>query len=352
MHTYQTLNNFNKKTHMKNVTLLSAAMVVSSVLANAQTITSSWVPAVGFSQTHNVVNLSGPIGPGSAGQGQTWNFAGATSDSSYTETNLAPMDAAGGSNFPLASYGTQVNPTSGTSFYVGSSAALQLIGSYSGDMSGAVIATCSNAIDLMQFPASFSSAFNDPYQVSITSPFLNFSIDGTNDVLVDGSGTLTTPTGTYNNVVRVKSIRNYQYIGLPPLPGTVTEGSTTSYLWVSPDYPGYMLMNYSIDVQGTESDTTITYSENPLSIQNVANQALQISPNPASEFVTVGFPSGTELNRVEVLDLSGRVVAIETVNGKSNRLTISTSSFTNGLYIVRAVDTKGAVVTSKITVAH
>jgi len=337
---------------MKNFTLLSAAMVVSSVLANAQTITSSWVPTVGFSQTHNVVNLSGPIGPGSAGQGQTWNFAGASSDSSYTETNYAPVNATGGSNFPLASYGTEVNSTSGTSFYVGSSVALQLIGSYSGDMSGAVIATCSNAIDLMQFPASFNSTFNDPYQVSITSPFLNFSIDGTNDVLVDGSGSLTTPSGTYNNVLRVKSIRNYQYIGLPPLPGTVTEGSTTSYLWVSPDYPGYMLMNYSIDVQGTNSDTTITYSANPLGIQNVANQALQISPNPASEFVTVGFPSGTELNRVEVLDLSGRVVSTETVNGKSNRLTISTSTFTNGLYIIRAVDTKGAVVTTKVTVAH
>lgn len=337
---------------MKNFTLLSAAMVVSSFVANAQTITSSWVPGVGFSQTHNIVNLDGPIGPGSAGQGQTWNFAGATSDSSYTETNYAPVNATGGSNFPLASYGTEVNPTSGTSFYVGSSVALQLIGNYAGDISGAVIANFDNSMDLMHFPASLNSTFNDPYQVSITSPFINFSIDGTNEVLVDGSGSLTTPTGTYSNVLRVKSINNYQYIGLPPLPGSVTSGTTTSYLWVSPDYPGYMLMNYSIDVQGTTSDTTITYSENPLSIQNVANQTLQISPNPANSFVTVAFPSGAELNRVEVLDLSGRVVAIETVNGKSNRLTISTSTFTNGLYIIRAVDTKGAVVTTKVTVAH
>ena len=338
---------------MKNFTLLSAAMVVSSVLANAQTITSSWVPAVGFSQTHNVVNLSGPIGPGSAGQGQTWNFAGATSDSSYTETNLAAIDAVGGSNFPLASYGIQSTAdVSSATFFVGSSVALQVIGSYSGDVSGAVTATYDNAMDVMQFPASFNSAFNDPYHVNITSPFLNFSVDGSSDVLVDGSGSLTTPTGTYNNVLRVKSINNYQYIGLPPLPGTVTSGTITTYLWVSPDYPGYMLMNYSIGVEGTTSDTTITYSENPVGIQNVANQTLQISPNPANSYVTVGFPSGTELSRVEVLDLSGRVVAIETVNGKSNRLTISTATFTNGLYIVRAVDTKGAIVTSKITVAH
>jgi hypothetical protein len=338
---------------MKNFTLLSAAMVVSSVVANAQTITSSWVPAVGFSQTHNVVNLNGPIAPGSAGQGQTWNFAGATSDSSYTETNLAPVDAVGGSNFPLASYGLQVAGTPSASFFVGSSVALQQIGQYAGDdITGALIATYNNAMDVMQFPASLNSAFNDPYQVGITSPFLNFSIDGTNDVLVDGSGTLTTPTGTYNNVLRVKSINNYQYIGLPPLPGTVTSGTTTSYMWVSPNFPGYMLMNYSIDVQGTSSDTTITYSANPLAIQNVANQTLQISPNPANSFVTVGFPSGAELNRVEVLDLSGRVVSTETVNGKSNRLTFSTATFTNGVYIVRAIDTKGAAVTTKVTVAH
>ena len=337
---------------MKNFTLLSAAMVVSSFVANAQTITSSWVPGVGFSQTHNIVNLDGPIAPGSAGQGQTWNFAGATSDSSYTETNLAAIDAVGGSNFPLASYGVQVAGASSAGYFVGSSLALQVIGSYAGDVSGAVTFTYDNAMDVMQFPASFSSAFNDPYHVNITSPFINFSIDGSNEVLVDGSGTLTTPSGTYNNVLRVKSINNYQYIGLPPLPGTVTNGTNTSYLWVSTDYPGYMLMDYSIKVEGTNSDTSITYSANPLGIQNVANQTLQVSPNPANAFVTVGFPSGAELNRVEVLDLSGRVVAIETVNGKSNRLTISTSTFTNGLYIVRAVDTKGAVVTTKVTVAH
>lgn len=337
---------------MKNFTLLSAAMVVSSVVANAQTISSSWVPAVGFSQVRNVVNLNGPIAPGSAGQGQTWNFAGATSDSSYTETNLAPVDALGGSNFPLASYGVQVAGAPSATYFVGSSVALQVIGTYTGDISGAITFTYDNAMDVMQFPASFSSAFNDPYQVSITSPFINFSIDGSNDVLVDGSGTLTTPSGTYNNVLRVKSINNYQNIGLPPLPGTVTNGTNTTYLWVSPDYPGYMLMDYSINVEGTNSDTTITYSANPLGIQNVVNQTLQISPNPANTTFTVGFPSGAELNRVEVLDLSGRVVAIETVNGKSNRLTISTSSFTNGLYIVRAVDTKGAVVTTKVTVAH
>jgi hypothetical protein len=337
---------------MKNATLLSAVMVVTSFLANAQTITSSWVSAAGFSQTHNIVNLNGPIAQGSSGQGQTWNFAGATSDSSYTETNYSPANAAGGSNFPLASYGTQVNATSGTSFFVGSSVALQLVGLYIGDDIASLTATYNNAMDVMQFPASFNGAFNDPYQVSITSPFLNYSIDGTNDVLIDGSGSLTTPSGTYNNVLRIKSINNYQYIGLTPLPGTVTNGTTTTYMWVSPDFPGFMLMNYSITLEGTNSDTTITYSSNPLGIQNVANETIKISPNPANSFVTVGFPSGVELNRVEVLDLSGRVVAIETMNGNSNSLTISMASFTNGVYVVRAVDTKGAVVTSKITVAH
>ncbi len=337
---------------MKNFTLLSAAMVVSSVIANAQTITSSWVPTVGFSQTHNVVNLNGPIAPGSAGQGQTWNFAGATSDSSYTETNLAPMDAAGGSNFPIASYGTQVSDTTGTTFFAASNLSLQVIGSYIGNNQVSFVSTYNEPQTVMQFPASFNSAFVDSFHINTTTPFIS-QIYGINDVRVDGSGTLTTPTGTYSNVLRVKSINIYQLgFTFPPLPGTATSGTTTSYLWVSPDYPGYMLMNYSINVEGTTSDTTITYSENPVGIQNVANQTLQISPNPANSFVTVGFPSGAELNRVEVLDLSGRVVALETVNGKSNRLTISTSSFTNGLYVVRAVDTKGSVVTTKVTVTH
>ena len=337
---------------MKNVTLLSAFMVVTSVLVNAQTITSSWVPAVGFSQTHNIVNVNGPIAPGSAGQGQTWNFAGATSDSSYTETNYSPANAAGGSNFPLASYGIQVSDTTGTTFFVGSSLALQVIGTYIGNGPSYFNNTFQDAMDVMQFPASINSSFTDTYQSNVSSPFLNYSIEGSNGVLVDGSGSLTTPTGTYNNVLRIKSTNNYQFIGLPPLPGTVTSGSTTSYMWVSPDYPGYLLMNYSITAEGTNSDTTITYSANPLGIQNIANQTLQISPNPADAFVTVGFPSGAELNRVEVLDLSGRVVAIETVNGKTNRSTISTATLTNGVYIVRAVDAKGAVVTTKVTVAH
>ncbi len=112
-------------------------------------------------------------------------------------------------------------------------------------------------------------------------------------------------------------------------------------------------MSYSIDVAGTSSDTSVSYTDpNFVGIADAANESLQISPNPANDLVTVSFPTGAELSRVELLDLSGRIIATENINGKSNRAIFSTSAFTSGMYILRAVDTKGAAVTSKVMVAH
>ncbi len=76
---------------------------------------------------------------------------------------------------------------------------------------------------------------------------MSFSVtkNGSVDVEVDGSGTLITPQGTFDDVLRIKTTETYQMIGLPPLPGSSTSGTIVTYSFISADFPGVYLLEYS-----------------------------------------------------------------------------------------------------------
>lgn len=70
-------------------------------------------------------------------------------------------------------------------------------------------------------------------------------------------------------------------------------------------------------------------------IENVGNVSMSVYPNPASDMLTV---SAEGLNKVEVLDITGRVVATSTTN------TVDLKSLSNGSYIVRVVTNEGTAI--------
>ncbi len=341
---------------MKNVTLIAAAFASVSLGLNAQTINSNWTPSPGLSQVYHVVSLSGALSVGASGSGQSWNFASLVSDSSYTETTVPAAGAIGSSNFPTASYAVESTDgsTNVAAYFKVDANTWQMIGGFAHATDGDVLLNYTDAMDILHFPASLNSTFTDDYAMAVTAGTSGFTRTGTNVALIDGSGSLTTPAGTFSNVLRQKSIQNYTDDFGIPLPPPAGQGTTTVYTWVSTDHPGYNLMTLTIDATSTSSDTTVTYvNPNEVGFAEVAaSQHLNITPNPANELMTVNFASGEELTGVEVLDLSGRVVAKESIIGKMNIAVVSTSNLNNGMYILRAMNNKGASVTTKVFVAH
>ncbi|MFM6934384.1 MAG: T9SS type A sorting domain-containing protein [Flavobacteriales bacterium] len=84
-----------------------------------------------------------------------------------------------------------------------------------------------------------------------------------------------------------------------------------------------------------------------LGLDNVTANTLEVYPNPASEVVTI--ESNMTEGSVQIIDLTGKVVANQTVNGVTTA--INTTTLTNGMYTV--ILTNGsAVETRKFIVQH
>jgi hypothetical protein len=202
-----------------------------------------------------------------------------------------------------------------------------------------------------RFPIGLGQSYTDTYAATINSIF-TFSQAGTVQVGAVGTGTLMIPTGTFSNVILVKTIDTYSFSGLPPIPGSSTGGVNTSYTFLSPDYNGKTLLTYRIeDDLVNPVDTIISYSD-PMyvGIEPVASNVIGVYPNPVNNQLVV--KGNADISRVEIIDLQGRLVQSTAVTVGNSVITLNTSDLTNGLYLVKAITRSGAISTTRVVVAH
>jgi hypothetical protein len=84
-----------------------------------------------------------------------------------------------------------------------------------------------------------------------------------------------------------------------------------------------------------------------LGLDETADANLSVYPNPSSEVVTI--ESNMTEGSIQIIDLTGKVVANQTVNGTATAF--NTSALTNGMYTV--ILTNGSTVeTRKFIVQH
>ena len=87
---------------------------------------------------------------------------------------------------------------------------------------------------------------------------------------------------------------------------------------------------------------TFTYQANisnacPAGINNINNDAISLFPNPTSNQLSItGFAYGHTVS-VEVLDLQGRLISTQSIIA-GNQLSLSVSSLTTGLYLLKITD--------------
>jgi hypothetical protein len=339
---------------MKNFTLMAALIAAGSMSVQAQTITSSWVSGPGTSHSYNYTDTHNSVGFGSAGSGQNWNFAAATSDSVYVETTVAPSSAVGASNFPAATSAQVLSEDGieGGSFFETTASAHRQLGFYATGSGSTASIIYSNPADIFRFPIGLGQSFVDDFAANVDFGILTYQRNGTVSVDVDGSGNLATAAGTFTNVLRVKTVEAYQLIGLPPTPGASTSGTITSYTFISPDYPGIVLYGFSIDDDGITADTSIVFAD-PGTVgiaPRAASAQLNVYPNPANQQVNIS--TNNEIISIEVLDIQGRVISTQPVSKNEAIVSVPTSALNNGLYLIRTLSDKGIVTVNRVSVAH
>lgn len=128
--------------------------------------------------------------------------------------------------------------------------------------------------------------------------------------------------------------------------------SQTLDAYVTPDEnnPGTVTYRYYVSENGTDYvdsvDMVVTYALNAASLS--ADVAISVSPNPATETITVK-ASGSESGLIRIVDVLGNVVFEERYYGTKK---VNVSNFRNGVYFVMVDPDNGKAVNKKIVVRH
>jgi hypothetical protein len=120
------------------------------------------------------------------------------------------------------------------------------------------------------------------------------------------------------------SIGNVRY-EITPFP-TFSEGETienTAYIYFDFNEP-------------IVTNTVVTEFGNPLSVSNEIAFETRIFPNPANENISVSWAQDVRVDRIEVYDLTGRLIKGESISA-DKIFTMDISDLTNGMYLINLV---------------
>lgn len=259
----------------KPLTLVFSYLLLPMLGMSQPEISEAIIPAFGDS-IHVVKCAPAPFQENNFGANQTWDFSGLTADAMEPDFYFKFFDPANtphAARYPDATLAA-INADSQYIYYVFENNLLQLIGTvFEDEMLGTAYAEYDNSETEEVFPISYENTWTDAFDGNnilgvFSSPF-NGSIEGE----VDAYGTLILPSGTFNNVLRVKEERNYQITGAPAM-------ASTMYRYISADFNLWLLTMESFD----SGPPLIFYRDNPELISS--NQSLdvsttiQLSPNP------------------------------------------------------------------------
>lgn len=293
--------------------LLASALAPIGLIAQPTLTASGINPVIGDVLTTHTAQY---VAPGSAGANQTWNLA-FTSSGSASSTGVAPSSTPYSSSFPTAS--VAFGPTT-WAYYKTSSTAYQMNGVV--NSSGTVIAY-SDLEDMLRFPTAYNSSYTDTWSSTFVQATYTYYRTGTTTVTADAWGTLTTPAGTFSNVMRVHFVQTYQdstYIANMPF---VTTYQNDEYMWYLNGNHNPIAAVYDLTTQAG-SFTGGFYMQNVVSgvEEQEIESSLSLFPNPATDHINLTWNvSQAQDVSVCIYDATGKLVKSEqqtqTVEGEN-----------------------------------
>ncbi len=331
---------------MKRIVLAFSLSLASFATLHAQPVMTSAAlsPNPGEVFYGRMCDTTG-ITPGASGPSAVWNFSGLTTTGgdtlAYDSCAATPYcDSFPGSNlvsYNAGDYMYAVKSTSGiTAIGVASSLFTMHI---------------SGGKDVAYFPLTYLSYHTDTSYLAIDG----FSYQHHQDSMsYDAYGTLTLPTGTYPNVIRVHqtSIVTDSSFGFPTW--TVSTTQTETYNWFDSGFHNPLL---TITLDSANGNTVEYFVHGgPLSQKPVIAAAadLKVFPNPATNALNLSFELTDNTGAsITLTDITGRTVAVvpaEQMKNGLNNIVIPVSDLAAGMYIAR-LNTHSGAVTRKVMVA-
>jgi hypothetical protein len=266
----------------------------------------------------------------------TWNFANlvntGNSSESYIACSAAPSCA-------IMTGTNMVGTNSSTyAYYISSSTKFSMRGM---EASG-VTFDYSDPEEMVHFPFSTGNNYVDSFTTSYVSSGLPMVRKGYVVVNADAWGTLITPSGTFNNVLRIHRVKHFtDYYSGNPLMNSF-EGQ---YYWIQPGNHEFILFCDSLDY-GTGYTTTSFYTDltpvNDINEVNSTVNTISIAPLPANERLNVRFLHGEEGNvGFSITDMLGReakTIPPSNYSKGENSISIDIVGLPAGIYLFNIND--------------
>jgi len=237
---------------------------------------------------------------GNAGANQTWDFSGVQVDSTKSVTTTDPASTPGGSNFPSATVAVPEllgNDLLSGFFEFGASQVVYH--GYQGTFSTQGInteiqAVYTNPEIFVTYPLNFNDTQTDELEGQVSTTTANIPTNsvrkGTFSINYDGYGTLILPSGTYQNVMRIRYNESYQdssNLAGQPFILTVT---TENIIWIQEGSELQLVQFNRITTNGLPSENLVFYQDQST---NIASPQLvkdfTVGPNPMVDKAVASF---------------------------------------------------------------
>ena len=293
-------------------------------------------PIIG--ETVNNVNINGTVDNSATGSNTTFTNTSLTAGTASSATYSAPSSTEI-STFP----GSTIKMTGGgsTAYYKQTATKLEITGLVTPD---ATLNFSTNNGTFIGYPAAFGYSENDTAAGTFSATAGSGNFSGTIAISADASGTLLIGTKTYPNVLRIKSIQNFNLtvFGFPV--GTVVN-TTYAYYDNLHKAPLLSTTNAVITVQGTPQNTNIAQALNEtfLAVSDLKlKEKLSIYPNPAQDFIQVKGNTSKD-SKIKIYGLDGKLII--TTDLKSGKIEVS--ELPPAAYFIEVSDSKTTKETTK-----
>lgn len=346
---------------MKKFTLLIISILALQVLFSQPTLTSNLNFTIGDTYRYDMYTEVVDIDPGSGGANLTWNFE-TISGGTYLEgdgaicvepstTPFADSAAVDNANICIRD---EDDPDFGPYQYYDCNntsqnlIALGFLGAGNNSFS-----TYTDIQTALEFPFTYGDSFDDTWESMMFYIDLGYYFMRDSSIVTveaDAYGTITTPAGEFQNVLRVKrttidySWTNYGGAGWTPL-GSFTD---TQYEWYAQNIKVPVMIIQEMEWMPNSFNVRYLVEHNfTLGFEDRADIHLEIFPNPTTDRVTI--KSNEMINHVSICSLDGRQLDIAiSQTGQVHQHTIDLSEYPKGVYLIEVRFEDGNIVKEKI----
>ena len=337
-----------------------------SLMMAQPTLTSSWAPNIGDMVQDvvgaNAINLE----PGDNGANASWDYSAVMPDNNVPVGNFEYADPSVSSFanlFPEATIAVVVSGidpnTLPTTFYKASNDKMELLGN--------ALPTVNFSYDdpqkLAQFPFSYGDSFEDDFAATNDIIGIMSFVSGHMTVTADAYGTIKTPKGTFDDVIRIKT-ETTRRDSTPIAPGSesIVTLNTINYSWYK-NTIGNNIASLTIEsgenitiAAGqtivTEIEETRAFSWNNLTTSSTfekINGTLpfeinSIGPNPVVNDFKINLKSECNCNiEVKIISTFGQIIKRDQFDlyQGDNDLIIEAADFPAGNYFVKLIHENG-----------